>query len=83
VGTIDVLREACKTMEVQLTTKELHTYRMLVLRVIGLRLEDFDIQATGVSATKALIPITLAAGTMTLLMVRMSSKQKEPIFTAS
>ena len=39
-------------MEIQQTTKELNTYRVLFLCAIVILLEGFDIQAAGVSAPK-------------------------------
>ena len=39
-------------METQQTTKELQTYRVLILCAIVILLEGFDIQAAGVSAPK-------------------------------
>jgi MFS transporter, AAHS family, 3-hydroxyphenylpropionic acid transporter len=39
-------------MEIQQTTKELNTYRVLILCAIVILLEGFDIQAAGVSAPK-------------------------------
>ncbi len=39
-------------MEFQQSTKELHTFRVLVLCAIVILPEGFDIQAAGVSATK-------------------------------
>jgi hypothetical protein len=47
-------------MESQPTTKELNTYRVLVLCAIVILLEGFDIQAAGVSATKLALAFNLA-----------------------
>lgn len=47
-------------MEVQPSTKELHTYRVLVLCAIVILLEGFDIQAAGVSAPKLTLAFQLA-----------------------
>jgi MFS transporter, AAHS family, 3-hydroxyphenylpropionic acid transporter len=47
-------------MEFQQTTKELNTYRVLVLCAIVILLEGFDIQAAGVSATKLALAFNLA-----------------------
>jgi MFS transporter, AAHS family, 3-hydroxyphenylpropionic acid transporter len=47
-------------MEFQPTTKELNTYRVLVLCSIVILLEGFDIQAAGVSATKLTLAFNLA-----------------------
>jgi MFS transporter, AAHS family, 3-hydroxyphenylpropionic acid transporter len=47
-------------MEFQPTTKELSTYRVLVLCAIVILLEGFDIQAAGVSATKLALAFHLA-----------------------
>jgi MFS transporter, AAHS family, 3-hydroxyphenylpropionic acid transporter len=47
-------------MEFQSTTKELHTYRVLVLCAMVILLEGFDIQAAGVSATKVALAFNLA-----------------------
>ena len=46
--------------EFQQTTKELNTYRVLVLCAIVILLEGFDIQAAGVSATKLTLAFNLA-----------------------
>jgi MFS transporter, AAHS family, 3-hydroxyphenylpropionic acid transporter len=48
------------TMEVQQTTKELNTFRVLPLCAIVILLECFDIQAAGVSATKLALALFLA-----------------------
>ena len=47
-------------MELQQTTKELNTYRVLVLCAIVILLEGFDIQAAGVSAPKLTLAFNLA-----------------------
>jgi AAHS family 3-hydroxyphenylpropionic acid transporter len=47
-------------MAFQQTTKELNTYRVLVLCAIVILLEGFDIQAAGVSATKLTLAFNLA-----------------------
>ncbi len=47
-------------MEFQPSTKELHTYRVLVLCAIVILLEGFDIQAAGVSAPKLTLAFQLA-----------------------
>jgi MFS transporter, AAHS family, 3-hydroxyphenylpropionic acid transporter len=47
-------------MDFQQTTKELNTYRVLVLCAIVILLEGFDIQAAGVSATKLTVAFNLA-----------------------
>jgi hypothetical protein len=39
-------------MTIQQTTKELNTYRVLILCAVVILLEGFDIQAAGVSAEK-------------------------------
>jgi AAHS family 3-hydroxyphenylpropionic acid transporter len=49
-----------EVMEYQQTTKELNTYRVLVLCAIVILLEGFDIQAAGVSATKLTLAFNLA-----------------------
>ncbi len=46
--------------ELQQSTKELHTYRVLLLCAIVILLEGFDIQAAGVSATKLTLAFRLA-----------------------
>jgi AAHS family 3-hydroxyphenylpropionic acid transporter len=46
--------------ELQQTTKELHTLRVLVLCAIVILLEGFDIQAAGVSATKLTMAFQIA-----------------------
>ena len=46
-------------MEFQQTTKELNTYRVLVLCAIVILLEGFDIQAAGVSAPKLTLAFNL------------------------
>ena len=47
-------------IELRQTTKELHTYRVLVLCAFVILLEGFDIQAAGVSATKLTLAFQLA-----------------------
>jgi len=47
-------------IELRQTTKELHTFRVLVLCAIVILLEGFDIQAAGVSATKLTMAFQLA-----------------------
>jgi len=47
-------------MEFQQSTRELHTFRVLVLCAIVILLEGFDIQAAGVSATKLTLAFQLA-----------------------
>jgi MFS transporter, AAHS family, 3-hydroxyphenylpropionic acid transporter len=47
-------------MEIHQTTKELNTYRVLVLCAVVILLEGFDIQAAGVSATKLAMAFNLA-----------------------
>lgn len=44
-------------MEFQQSTKELHTFRVLVLCAIVILLEGFDIQAAGVSAKPKLVDV--------------------------
>jgi MFS transporter, AAHS family, 3-hydroxyphenylpropionic acid transporter len=48
------------TMDVQQTTKELNTFRVLPLCAIVILLEGYDIQAAGVSATKLALAFNLA-----------------------
>jgi MFS transporter, AAHS family, 3-hydroxyphenylpropionic acid transporter len=47
-------------MDVTKTTKELNTYRVLILCAIVILLEGFDIQAAGVSATKLKLAFALS-----------------------
>jgi MFS transporter, AAHS family, 3-hydroxyphenylpropionic acid transporter len=47
-------------MEFQPTTKELNTYRVLILCATVILLEGFDIQAAGVSATELALAFNLA-----------------------
>jgi MFS transporter, AAHS family, 3-hydroxyphenylpropionic acid transporter len=51
-GISAILSQGGKIMEIEQTTKELNTYRVLILCAIVILLEGFDIQAAGVSAPK-------------------------------